>query len=65
MCALNPTSRHCPNCIRDIGPRLVRDLHQAAHDLTERQLHYDLLLVYVPEVQERGSGDGAGLRHVK
>ena len=57
--------RDCPNCIRDIGSRLVHDPHQSTHDLTERHIHRGRLVAHVPEVQGRGSGDGAGLRDVK
>lgn len=40
-------------------------LPQALHDISERYIYYGLLLVCVPEVNERGSGDGNGLLHVK
>ena len=64
-CENRAISRDCQNCIRDIGPRLVRDPHQTTHDLTGRHIHHGFLVAYVPEVQRRGSGDGAGLRDVK
>ena len=58
-------TRDYPNFIRGIGSRLFRDPHRATHNRTERHIHHGLFVAHVPDLQGRGSRDGAGRRDYK
>lgn len=56
-------SRRQPHSIRDGGPCLVGDPHDAPHHLTNRHIPSILILLHRPVVDGRGGGDRAGATH--